>query len=119
MQSTYQEKLHYMQTGRNSARIRRMAATPKHIRDLYELFSSIDSPDEAKMLLEDILTPQEIDSLAERWQEIQLLAAGHTQREVAKKLGISISKVTRGSRQMQFGTGGFKLFLKKLGKTIK
>lgn len=96
-----------------------MAATPKHIRDLYKLFSSVDTPEEAADLLQDILTPQELESLAVRWQEVQMIAAGFTQREVAKKLGISISKVTRGSRQMQFGTGGFKIFLKKLGKTIK
>lgn len=68
------------------------------------------------MLLEDILTPGELESLAERWQEIQLLAAGKTQRAVAAKLGISISKVTRGSRMLQYGTGGFAHFLKKLKK---
>lgn len=70
------------------------------------------------MLLEDILTPQELDSVAERWQEVQLLAKGMTQRDIAKKLEISISKVTRGSRMLQYGNGGFRHFLKKLGKKI-
>ncbi len=96
-----------------------MASATKYLKDLYTLFSAIESTDEAEQLLTDILTPQELESLAERWQEIQMLAAGETQRDVAKKLGISISKVTRGSRQLQFGSGGFKLFLKKLGKTVK
>jgi len=36
--------------------------------DLYELFASVDSPKEAEMLLKDMLTPQELDSVAERWQ---------------------------------------------------
>ena len=91
------------------------APTPEQ-KALFRLFASIESPKEAELLLKDILTPQELESVAERWQEIQLLAKGMTQREVSKKLGISISKVTRGSRMLQYGTGGFRLFLKKLGK---
>lgn len=66
------------------------------------------------MLLKDILTPQELDSVAERWQLIQMLDAGVPQREIAKKLGISISKITRGSRMMQYGSGGFDMFLKRV-----
>lgn len=91
--------------------------SPAH-KDLYKLFCAIETPEEAKLLLEDILTPQELDSVAERWQEVQLLAQGMTQRGVAKKLDISISKVTRGSRMLQFGSGGFSLFLKKMGKKV-
>lgn len=66
------------------------------------------------MLLVDILTPQELESLAERWQLIQALATGMPQREIAEKLGLSISKITRGSRMLQFGEGGFQYFLGKL-----
>lgn len=93
-----------------------MSAPKEHLRDLYQLFASVESEQEAKELLEDILTPQELDSLAERWQLIQKLHAGVPQRDIAKQLGLSISKVTRGSRQMQFGSGGFGYFLKKLKK---
>jgi Trp operon repressor len=89
--------------------------SPAH-KDLYKLFCAIETPHEAEVLLADILTPQELESLSERWQEIQLLAKGMTQRDVAKKLNISISKVTRGSHALQYGSGGFLLFLKKLGK---
>ena len=93
--------------------------SPSHSRkDLYALLSAIDNPKEAELLLTDLLTPNELSSLEERWQEIQLLARGMTQRDVAKKLGISISKVTRGSQALQHGTGGFRLFLKKLGKKM-
>lgn len=99
--------------------MRLMASPSPSRKDLYALLSAIDSPKEAELLLEDLLTPNELSSLEERWQEIQLLAKGMPQREVAKKLGISISKVTRGSRMLQYGTGGFKLFLKKLGKKMK
>lgn len=91
-----------------------MAISKKHIAELYTLFASIKDEKEAKMLLVDILTPQELESLAERWQLIQALATGMPQREIAEKLGLSISKITRGSRMLQFGEGGFQYFLGKL-----
>lgn len=93
-----------------------MAADPKHLKDLYPLFAAISSEKEAKMLLEDILTPQELASVAERWQLVQELHKSTPQRDIAKKLGISISKITRGSRALQYGSGGFTHFLKKLKK---
>ena len=85
-------------------------------KNLYQLFASIQSEKEAKMLLEDLLTPQEVASLAERWRLIQELNKGTPQRDIAQKLGVSISKITRGSRMLQYGSGGFKHFLKKLKK---
>lgn len=93
-----------------------MTVPPKHLRDLYELFSSIRTSAEAEKLLADILTPQELASVAERWQLIQELHKGTPQRDIAKKLAVSISKITRGSRMLQYGSGGFNLFLKKLKK---
>jgi len=86
--------------------------------NLYELFATVRTEKEAEILLKDILTPQELDSIAERWELIQMLAEGVSQREVADKLGISISKITRGSRMLQYGSGGFDYFLEKLGKHV-
>lgn len=86
----------------------------RHLQDLYRLFATVDSSQEAEMLLRDMLTPQELASLAERWQLIQKLDVGVPQRDIAEDLGVSISKITRGSRMLQFGSGGFQYFLKKL-----
>ncbi len=96
-----------------------MSHNPRHYRDLYKLFASVESPKEAELLLVDILTPNELDSVTERWQLVQALASGMPQRDIAKKLKVSISKITRGSRMLQYGEGGFGYFLKKLGKKIK
>ncbi|MFA7682436.1 MAG: Trp family transcriptional regulator [Candidatus Peribacteraceae bacterium] len=93
-----------------------MAIPKKHLNELFELFASVDTPKEAQMLLEDILTPQELASVAERWQLVQDLHRGTSQRTIADKLKVSISKITRGSRMLQYGGGGFRYFLKKLGR---
>ena len=57
-------------------------------------------------LLEDLLTPAELLTVNERISIIEALSKGVAQREISKKLGVSISKVTRGSRVLQYGTGG-------------
>ena len=96
--------------------MKRMPASPKALKDLFALFAAIETQRESEMLLHDILTPQELEDIAERWQLIQALASGMTQRDVAKKCGVSISKITRGSHELQHGTGGFKHFLEKMKK---
>lgn len=87
-----------------------MPMNPQHERDLYRLFASIKDEKDAKQLLKDILTPAELASVIERWQIVLALIKGTPQRDIAKKLGVSISKITRGSRLLQ--EGGF-LGLKK------
>lgn len=93
-----------------------MPATQKHLRDLFTLFASVKTEKEARSLLEDILTPQELDAVAERWQIVRALHSGKPQRTIARSLKLSISKITRGSRMLQYGSGGFQLFLKRMGK---
>jgi TrpR family trp operon transcriptional repressor len=66
--------------------------------------------------LTDILTPAEFESIALRWQIVKKLNKGETHRSVAGELGLGISTVTRGSRELRNKNGGFHLMLKKLGK---
>ena len=95
-----------------------MPIPPQHLKQLWQLLAVIEDEKEAKMLMEDLLTPQEVESIAERWQIIQQLEKGLPQREIAKKLNASIVKITRGSRVMQYGSGGFRHFLKKLKRAL-
>ena len=87
-----------------------MTPTP-HNKDLFELVSRVKSSKDAEALLGDLLTQKEMDSLAERWQLVQMLHKGISQREIKKTLKVSISKVTRGSHVLKEGKGGFQKFL--------
>ncbi len=53
--------------------------------------------------LEDILSPQEIETIDERIKIMHALVAGKTQREIAEELDLSITTVSRGSRILQYG----------------
>lgn len=96
-----------------------MSYDKEALRRLYGIIALARTPRESKILLDDLLTPKEIRTLTERWELVQALAAGMTQREISKKLNISISKVTRGSRALRHGSGGFDMFLKKTGNRYK
>lgn len=64
----------------------------------------------------DIMTPRELDEIAVRWQIVKKLNKGKTHREVAGELGIGISTVNRGSRELRNKNGGFAQILNKIGK---
>ncbi|MEK7161584.1 MAG: Trp family transcriptional regulator [Patescibacteria group bacterium] len=63
--------------------------------------------------LKDILSPNEYKELGIRWQIVKQLDKGVSQREIAKKLQVSIATVTRGSRVLINKKGGFNAILQK------
>lgn len=69
---------------------------------LINMLCNIQNHDEMRYLLEQILTTGEISDLLDRIRIYQMLACTDTpQRECAKSLNVSISKVTRGSTNLR------------------
>jgi TrpR family transcriptional regulator, trp operon repressor len=90
---------------------------PEYKKELVEIFSTIRGDKKLmEEFLKDILTPAEYETVALRWQIVKKLNKGDTHRQVAGELGLGISTVTRGSRELRNKNGGFHLMLKKLGK---
>lgn len=92
------------------------AATEK---ELHQLIASAKDAKEIKALLHALLTPAEYDELVTRWQIIKLLAAGKPQRDIRDQLAVSIATVTRGARELKYGTGILKKFYSRLYSTAK
>ncbi|MCG8563903.1 MAG: trp operon repressor [Desulfobacterales bacterium] len=66
--------------------------------DLLEVFASMSDVDELNLFFEDLLTPAEREDLCLRWKLLKDLHRGVTQRKIAGKYGISLCKITRGSK---------------------
>lgn len=64
-------------------------------------------PEPLQRLCDDLLTPAEVAAIGERWEIVKRLAAGESQRAIRDALGVSIATVSRGSRQLRYGSGGF------------
>jgi TrpR family trp operon transcriptional repressor len=90
---------------------------PEYKQELVEVFSKVFGDKKLmKEFLTDILTPAEFEVLALRWQIVKKLNKNETHRSIAGDLGLGISTVTRGSRQLRNKNGGFHTMLKKLNK---
>jgi TrpR-related protein YerC/YecD len=93
-----------------------MAQAPPLPADLVNVLASFRSPSDLALVLTDLLTPAEIRSVAERWEIVKRLDAGEPQRRVRDELGVSVTTVSRGSRGLQYGVGGFRIALDRLAR---
>jgi len=75
--------------------------------DLLHVLADTPTSDDMARLLADLLTPSELEALAERWAIVKLLAGGASQRKVRDQVGCSVTTVSRGNRQLRYGEGGF------------
>jgi TrpR family trp operon transcriptional repressor len=82
------------------------------------LCQALDSPKNLSSLFDLLLTPQEIESIALRCLIIkELLEEQRPQREIAKKLKVSIAKITRGSNEIKRMDRKFLSLIKQLVET--
>jgi TrpR family trp operon transcriptional repressor len=58
-----------------------------------------------------ILTKYEIKEIAGRWELVKLLYDGISQRKIAEQLGMSLCKITRGSKELKKRGSAFKTVL--------
>jgi TrpR family trp operon transcriptional repressor len=58
-----------------------------------------------------ILTKYEIKEIAGRWELVKLLYTGMSQRRIAEQLGMSLCKITRGSKELKKRDSAFKTVL--------
>ena len=88
--------------------------------ELESLFrKAAKSPKFLHEFLEDLLTRAEYKDLALRWQIVKMLERGLPQRDIAKRLKISVATVIRGSKEMVNKRGGFHSMLNKYYKSLK
>ncbi len=69
--------------------------------ELLNVISSINDLDELNRFFNDIFTPAELDDISLRWKLLKDLHNGMTQRKISEKYGISLCKITRGSKVLK------------------
>lgn len=65
---------------------------------LSQVLCRIDDSRQMQDFLAEILTPSERRDLALRWELMRRLKSGDPQRKIARELGISLCKITRGAK---------------------
>ncbi|MFH2093184.1 MAG: Trp family transcriptional regulator [Pseudomonadota bacterium] len=69
--------------------------------DLLKAVLSLDTLEQADQFFKDIFTPAELADISLRWKLLKDLYNGTTQRKIAEKYGISLCKITRGSKLLK------------------
>jgi len=80
--------------------------------ELSAVLASAKDPDLVKSFLTSLLTPSERLDIAARWELVNRIDLGETQRRVAQELGVSLCKITRGSKELKKPDSAFKAMLR-------
>ena len=73
------------------------------LNNLIDSLLRIEDRDAMKDFLRGVLTPGELDEIPQRLEIVRLLKEGVAQHEIARRLGVGVATVTRGSKELQKG----------------
>ena len=77
---------------------------PRVEKNLAEMAKALAKTSDDRLIrdfLQCLLTPAETADIAARWALVKALRQKTPQREIARDLGISLCKITRGSRELK------------------
>lgn len=84
--------------------------------DLIKAILSINSQEECEQFLNDLCTIQELEKMSQRLEAAKLLIDGDTYEQVIEKTGISSTTLSRVSKCIRYGDGGYKNIIDKIEK---
>jgi TrpR family trp operon transcriptional repressor len=96
----------------------KMALTKKtkSMHEIARACAATNDPRYILRFLNSLLTPNEIREISSRWELVKRLDQGHSQRQIAHQLGLSLCKITRGSRELKKKDSPFKRMIATLEK---
>lgn len=89
--------------------------TPE-VDELFDAILSLESRAECYKFFTDALTVKEILDIAQRLKAAKMLRAGASYVEVCAETGMSTATVSRVSKALEHGEGGYRLAMKRLEK---
>ena len=98
------------------------ADDPRVNENLAELSQALSRVSDSRLIddfLRCLLTPPEIADIAGRWALVKELRKKKTQREIARDLGVSLCKITRGSRELKKADSAFARIFSEAGVAEK
>ncbi|HOJ37683.1 MAG TPA: Trp family transcriptional regulator [Ignavibacteriales bacterium] len=91
----------------------------QELNELLEAILLIKSKKELEDFFKEILTEAEIKDITKRWCLMRDILLGESQRNISKKYGISLCKITRGSKILKKENSISKKLLLNIYKELK
>ena len=79
--------------------------------EICSVLADVDDPELIGRFMECLLTEYEIEEVSSRWELVKLMDDGMSQRKIAQRLGLSLCKITRGSKELKKDNSAFKIFI--------
>jgi len=83
---------------------------------LFQTILSLKSVDECYSFFEDVCTVKEVKDMAQRLDIAVLLDGGENYHAVSEKVNASTATISRVSRCLNYGSGGYRLALDRMKK---
>ncbi len=80
---------------------------------LLRVIVNLESVEEAYDFFSDVCTIKEVQDMAQRLDAAFLLAAGENYQTISKQVGISTATISRVSRCLNYGSGGYAAAIRK------
>ena len=81
---------------------------------LYDAVLTLKTREECRTFFEDLMTFKEIASMAQRLETAEMLLGGSNYQTIGEELGTSTVTISRVSRCLNYGTGGYKMVCDRL-----
>jgi len=81
---------------------------------LFETILALESVDDCYKFFEDICTIKELQDMAQRLDTAILLDNGENYQNIAKQIGISTATISRVSKCLNYGSGGYRKALDRI-----
>mgnify|MGYP000389382129 FL=1 len=85
-------------------------------KDLFEAILTLKTVEECESFFSDLCTVKEIKETSQRFEVARLLSAGYVYSDIAEKTGASTATISRVNRSLNYGEGGYKTAIERLGK---
>ena len=88
----------------------------KDAKALYKAVLSLNSEEECKKFLRDLLTEKEIKEFTDRWKVARMLYEKISYEKIEKETGMSSTTIARVNKWLTNGKGGYRLIIDRLKK---
>ena len=83
---------------------------------LFETILNLKDKEECRAYLADLCTIKELQDMAQRLDTAILLHEGASYQEITQKVGMSTATIGRVSRALNYGSGGYRKVIERLGE---
>lgn len=92
-----------------------MKMSEDNLKMLYKAVLALETEDECRAFFDDLCTPQELRSIAQRLHVASMLTAGNVYNKIVEETGASTATISRVNKTLNYqAAGGYKIVFDRM-----